>query len=104
MTKEEAISLARTHLDEQVLSGASSGHAVRIDQDYFKSNADWLSKMRAKIEPKLGMPFPPIDENAIIPHWLVSLAFAAREAGAATLKHAGMKIYDDGRVKKLPIV
>ena len=104
MTKEEAILLARTHLDEQAKSGASSGHAIRIDQDYFKNNADWLSKTRAKIEAKLGIAFPPIDESAVVPHWFVSFTFVTREAGAATLKHTGMKIYDDGRVERLPTV
>ena len=104
MTKDKAISLARTHLRERAISGASSGHAVRIDQDHFKDNGDWLRKMRAQIEPKLGIPFPVIDESAIIPHWVVSFTFATREAGAASLRHASMRIYDDGRVERFPIV
>ena len=103
MTKEAAISLAMTQLDEPAKSGASSGHAVRIDGEYLKANAERLGQLRAELAPKLGVPFPPVDAGAVVPHWLVGFTFAAREAGAVTLKRAVLRIYDDGRVEKLPI-
>jgi hypothetical protein len=103
MTKEEAISLAKSHLTEEMKSRSSSGHAVRIDRDYMTSNAEWFRKTRATIEQKLGIPFPPTDETAIVPHWLVMFTVLAHERKVAALKHVGFKIYDDGTVQQLPI-
>ena len=103
MTEEEAISLAKSHLEDPAKSAASAGHAVRIDQDYLKRNANWLRNMRKKIEPKLGIPFPPIDETAATPHWLVSFTVFAGKGKASELQHRTFRIYDDGRVEQLPV-
>ncbi len=103
MTEEEAILLAKAHLNEETKFRSSSGHAVRIDRDYMTSNAEWLSEMRAKVEQKLGIPFPPADEAAIVPHWLVTFTFLGRERKSAALKHVGFRIFDDGTVQVPPI-
>ena len=103
MTEQEAISLAKTHLDEPAKSGASAGDAVRINQDYLKRNAEWLRKVQAMIEPRLGIPIPPIDETATIPHWLVSFTVFAGKGKASELQHRTFRIYDDGRVEQLPV-
>lgn len=104
MTKDEAISLAKSHLDEPAQSAASAGHAVRIDQDYLKRNAEWLGKMRTMIEPRLGIPLPPIDETATVSHWLVSFTVFAGKAETSELQHRTFRIYDDGRVEQLPVI
>ncbi len=104
MTKEEAILLAKAHLNEETKFRSSSGHAVRIDGDYVKSNAEWFGKMRAKIEKTLGTPFPPTDESTLVPHWLVTFTVLARERSkAAALKHVGFKVFDDGTVQQRQI-
>src|SRR5690348_14038457 len=86
MTKDEAIALARSQLDKAAESCASSGDAVRIDQDFFQRNDDLMREVPAELEFLF-------DESAIAPHWLVSFTFPALEAGAITLKHATMNIY-----------
>jgi hypothetical protein len=103
MTKEEAISLAKSRLTEEMKSRSSSGHAVRIDRDYVTSNAEWFSKLRATVEQKLGRPFLPTDETAVVPHWLVTFTVLARERNVAALKHVGFEIHDDGTVQQRPI-
>src|ERR1039457_4598797 len=103
MTKEEAILLAKSHLTEEMKSRSSSGHAERIDREYMTSNAEWLSKMKAETEQRLGMSFPPIDETAIVPHWFVRFIVFAPERKPVDLKVLGFNIYDDGIVQAPPI-
>lgn len=98
MTKEEAISLAKSHLTEEMKSRSSSGHAERIDRDYVTTNAEWL-----RAEQKLGMTFPPNYEAAIVPHWFVMFTVLAHERKPIALKHLGFNIYDDGTVQEPPI-
>ena len=99
MTKEEAISLAKSHLTEEMKSRSSSGHAERIDRDYMTSNAEWLRKMKAETEQRLGISFPPIDETAIVPHWFVTFHVFAYERKPVEVKVLGFKIDDDGTVQ-----
>ena len=116
MTKEEAISLAKSYLTEEMKSRSSSGDAVRIDRDYVATNAEWLGKIRAESSKKLGIPFPPIDEAAIVPHWFVTFTVFAPERkpvegtvqqppiwSPSFLKHLGFNIYDEGTVQQPPI-
>ena len=99
MTKEEAILLAKSHLTEEMKSRSSSGHAERIDRDYVTTNAEWLGKMKAETEQKLGIKFPPIDETAIVPHWFVTFTVLDHERKPVALKPISFKIYDDGTVQ-----
>ncbi len=116
MTREEAISLAKSHLTEEMKSRSSGGNALRIDRDYVTTNAEALGKIKAEAGKKSGMPFPPIDEAAIVPHWFVTFTVFAPERNPVEgtvqqppiwspsfLKLLGFNIYDDGTVQQPPI-